>query len=163
MEPLISIITLGVADMARFIAFFRDGLGFPTNITGDTAEWAIFRTAGTRFAIYPKDLLVEDIAADHPKNGTGFGGITLAHNVRSEAAVAEVLEFAITAAGTLLKAAQRTAFTPAGDPAQVAKDFSVLAHSLRLKFSHESFNTSLGDSPVSGGKGQATSQRHSAR
>ena len=72
MEPLI---TLGVADMARFIAFFRDGLGFPANITGDTVEWAIFRTAGTRFAIYPKDLLVEDIAADHPKNGTGFGGI----------------------------------------------------------------------------------------
>ena len=38
MEPPISIITLGVADMARSIAFFRTGLGFPTNITGDTAE-----------------------------------------------------------------------------------------------------------------------------
>lgn len=106
MEPRISIITLGVADMARAIAFYRDGLGFPTNITGDTAEWAIFRTAGTRFAIYPKDSLAEDIAADHPKTGTGFGGITLAHNVHSEAAVAEVLDFAVTAGGTLLKASQ---------------------------------------------------------
>ena len=38
MEPPISIITLSVADMARSIAFYRDGLGFPTNITGDTAE-----------------------------------------------------------------------------------------------------------------------------
>ena len=99
MEPHISIITLGVADMARSIAFFRNGLGFPTNITGDTAKWAIFRTA----------------------------------------------------------------FTPAGDPAQVPKDFSVLAHSLQLKFSHERFHTSLGDSTVRGGNGQATSQRHSAR
>ena len=106
MEPHISIITLGVADLERFIAFYRDDLGFPTNITGDTAEWAIFRAAGTSFAIYPKDLLAEDIAAANPKTGTGLGGITLAHNIRSEAAVAEVLEFAITAAGTLLKAAQ---------------------------------------------------------
>lgn len=105
-EPRISIITLGVADMARAIAFYRDGLGFPTNITEATAEWAIFRTAGTRFAIYPKDLLAEDIAADHPKTGTGFGGITLAHNVRSEAEVEQVLEFAVAAGGTLLKPAQ---------------------------------------------------------
>ncbi len=54
----------------------------------------------------PKDLLAEDIAADHPKTGTGFGGITLAHNVRSEAEVAEALEFAVAAGATLLKVAQ---------------------------------------------------------
>ena len=53
-EPRISIITLGVTDMARSIAFYRDGLGFPTNITGPTAEWAIFRTVGTRFAKAPQ-------------------------------------------------------------------------------------------------------------
>ncbi|MBR90261.1 MAG: glyoxalase [Verrucomicrobiales bacterium] len=105
-EPRISIITLGVANMARAIAFYRDGLGFPTNITGDTAEWAVFRTAGTRIAIYPKGLLAADIAADHPQTGTGFGGITLAHNVRSEAEVAQVLEFAVAAGGTLLKPGQ---------------------------------------------------------
>ena len=46
MEPPISIITLGVADMARSIAFFRDGLGFPINITGDTAEWRSFTPPG---------------------------------------------------------------------------------------------------------------------
>ena len=107
-EPRISIITLGVADMARAIAFYRDGLGFPANITDATTEWAIFRTVGTRFAIYPKDLLAEDIAAAHPKTGTGFGGITLAHNVRSEAEVEQVLEFAVAAGGTLLKSAQPT-------------------------------------------------------
>ncbi|MGE4601923.1 MAG: VOC family protein, partial [Planctomycetota bacterium] len=59
-EPRISIITLGVADMARSIAFYRDGLDFPTDITGDTADWAIFQTVGTRFALYPKDLLAAD-------------------------------------------------------------------------------------------------------
>ena len=105
-ESRISIITLGVADMARSIAFYRDGLGFPTNVTGSTAEWAIFQTIGTRFALYPKDLLAQDISETHPATGTGFGGITLAHNVRSEGEVAQVLAFAEAAGGTLLKPAQ---------------------------------------------------------
>jgi catechol 2,3-dioxygenase-like lactoylglutathione lyase family enzyme len=98
-EPRISIITLGVADMARAIAFYRDGLGFPTDVTGDTADWAIFQTAGTCFALYPKDLLAEDIATD-------FGGITLAHNVRTQDDVAKVLAFAESAGGKILKPAQ---------------------------------------------------------
>lgn len=92
--------------MARAIAFYRDGLGFSTDITEATADWAIFRTAGTRFALYPKKLLAKDIAADHPQTGTGFGGITLAHNVRTEAEVAEVLAFAKSAGGKILKPAQ---------------------------------------------------------
>jgi catechol 2,3-dioxygenase-like lactoylglutathione lyase family enzyme len=105
-EPRISIITLGVADMTRSIAFYRDGLGFPTDITGDTADWAIFQTVGTRFALYPKDLLAADIAADYPKTGIGFGGITLAHNVRNESEVAKLLTFAESAGGEILKPAQ---------------------------------------------------------
>jgi catechol 2,3-dioxygenase-like lactoylglutathione lyase family enzyme len=83
--------------------FTATASNFPTDITEPTADWAIFRTAGTRFALYPKNLLAEDIAADHPHTGTGFGGITLAHNVRSEAAVAEVLAFAKAAGGRILK------------------------------------------------------------
>ena len=105
-EPRISIITLGVADMARAIAFYSDGLGFPTDITEATADWAIFRTVGTRFALYPKKLFAKDIADDHPQTGTGFGGITLAHNVRTEAEVTEVLAFAESAGGKILKPAQ---------------------------------------------------------
>ena len=102
-EPRISIITLGVADMARSIAFYRDGLGFPTDASEATADWAIFQTTGTRFALYPKNELAEDIADDFPKTGTGFGGITLAHNVRSESEVAKVLAFAESVGGKILK------------------------------------------------------------
>lgn len=40
-ELRISIITLGVADMVRSIAFCRDGLGFPTDVTEANADWAI--------------------------------------------------------------------------------------------------------------------------
>ena len=61
MEPRISIVTLGVADMRRSIRFYRDGLGFSTT-ANDDAGWAIFRTVGCRFALFPLVELAKDIA-----------------------------------------------------------------------------------------------------
>ena len=104
-EPRISIITLGVADMKRAIRFYRDGLGFPTNASDD-ADWAIFRTGGTRFALYPRDKLAADIAPEVDPVRPGFGGITLAHNVRNKSDVDALLALAEQAGGTILKQAQ---------------------------------------------------------
>ena len=105
MEPRISIITLGASDMTRAIRFYRDGLGFDT-IAKDDADWAIFKLSGTRLSLYPKDLLAEDIAENYPKEGSGFSGVTLAHNVRQKEEVQQVLDLAAAAGGTLLKPAQ---------------------------------------------------------
>jgi hypothetical protein len=104
-EPRISIITLGVRDMRRSIEFYRDGLGFPTNAELD-AEWAIFRTSGTRFSLYPRDKLAEDISSGIDPRPGGFGGVTLAHNTRSESGVDAVLELAKSAGAKILKPAQ---------------------------------------------------------
>jgi len=104
MEPRISIITLGVADLPRSIRFYRDGLGFPTTVKeGDGI--AFFVTSGTRLALYPLDKLVEDIASD-VRHAAGFSGITLAHNVRRKEEVAEVLALAAKAGGKIVKPAQ---------------------------------------------------------
>jgi hypothetical protein len=100
MEPRISIITLGVSSMPVSIRFYRDGLGFPTDAE-DESNWAIFRTTGTRFALYPRGELARDIGLS--ANGTGFGGVTLAHNVRNRVDVDLVLEQAVAAGGKLLK------------------------------------------------------------
>jgi uncharacterized protein len=100
MESRISIITLGVRSMPVAIRFYRDGLGFATDAK-DGATWAIFRTGGTRLALFPKDKLAEDIGiAD---DGHGFGGITLAHNVPHRDEVDRVIGAAIAAGGRLLK------------------------------------------------------------
>lgn len=104
-EPRISIITLGVADMARAIHFYRDGLGFPTDAEPE-ADWAIFRTSGTRFSLYPREQLAADISADLAPGATGFGGITLAHNTRTRQGVEAVLALAEAAGGRILKRAQ---------------------------------------------------------
>jgi catechol 2,3-dioxygenase-like lactoylglutathione lyase family enzyme len=104
MESRISIITLGVRDMAVSYRFYRDGLGFHTKEkVGDGI--AFFATAGTRLAIYPIDKLAEDISPTI-QSGSGFSGITLAHNVRNKEEVAHVLELAEKAGGRIMKKAQ---------------------------------------------------------
>ena len=82
-EPRISIVTLGVRDLARSIAFYRDGLGFPTDVKED-ASIAFFRTGGARLALYPLDHLAADIGPETTPPERGFCGVTLAHNVRAK-------------------------------------------------------------------------------
>jgi catechol 2,3-dioxygenase-like lactoylglutathione lyase family enzyme len=100
MDSRISIITLGVRDMRTSIRFYRDGLGFSTDAKDD-AGWAIFRTVGTRFALFPRDKLAEDIGIAN--DGYGFGGITLAYNVPNQADVGNIIQQAVSAGGRLLK------------------------------------------------------------
>ncbi len=123
MESRISIITLGVADMARSIRFYRDGLGLPTSVTEDDAAIVFFKTSGTCLALYPNDKLAEDIygsaggvalpkspdpkgGANSPSEPPSISGITLAHNTRSKEEVDQVLKLAERAGGKIVKPAQ---------------------------------------------------------
>ena len=113
MEPRISIITLGVADLPRMVAFYRDGLGLPL-FDENTESIAFFQNKGTWLALYPRDALAADIGmpagdpAAAPSSGIGFSGVTLAHNVRSKSEVDELLSAAVSAGATLVKPAQDT-------------------------------------------------------
>lgn len=105
MEPRLSFITLGVADLGRAVRFYRDGLGFPTSYKeGDGI--AFFRTGGVRLALYPRGPLAADIGPAVDPGKPGFGGITLAHNVRTREEVAQVLALAAKAGATIVKPAQ---------------------------------------------------------
>lgn len=104
MEPYISIVTLGVADLQRATAFYRDGLHWPLS-SASSDEIAFFRTGGVVLGLYPRTLLAAD--AHLADAGSGFGGITLAHNVPSEVAVDRVLGEAVAAGAALLKPAEK--------------------------------------------------------
>lgn len=106
MEPRISLITLGVSDLARSTAFYRDGLGLPT--TGEGEGVTFFELRGTWLALYPRAELAADAGVEVV--GQGFAGITLAHNVRSKEAVDAVLQHAQAAGAELRKAGQDTAW-----------------------------------------------------
>ena len=107
MDPRITLITLGVADLERSLRFYRDGLGFPTTWSPDRGV-IFFQTRGTCLALYPFDRLAEDVSPTlKPKRGT-FDGITLAHNVREQPEVDALLEQARKAGGTVVKPGQKT-------------------------------------------------------
>ena len=104
MEPRISIITLGVTDLARSVEFYRDGLGLPLQDEEDAESIAFFELNGAWLALYPREALADD--AGVPTEGSGFSGVTLAHNVRTREEVNAVLDEAVAAGATLVKAAQ---------------------------------------------------------
>ncbi|MDN3558061.1 VOC family protein [Halomonas maura] len=103
MQPRISMITLGVADLARAVRFYEQGLGWPR--LESPPEVAFFPLNGTWLGLYGREALAEDagVAAE----GGGFAGVALAHNVASEAEVDEVLALAVQAGARLVKPGQR--------------------------------------------------------
>ncbi|RYX83209.1 VOC family protein [bacterium] len=102
MKPYISLVTLGVSDLARSTAFYRDGLGWPTE--GDYEGVSFFKLRGTWLSLFPRENLIKDAAL--PEGSGGFGGFTLAHNVASAEEVGQVLEVAEEAGAKILKPAQ---------------------------------------------------------
>lgn len=100
MEPRLNIITLGVRDLIKSVAFYRDGLGWPQS-SASVGDFAIFNlSTGTALALYPRDLLAIDA---NVKDNGGFGGITLAQNVPDKKTVDLVVSQAVKAGGVLLK------------------------------------------------------------
>jgi catechol 2,3-dioxygenase-like lactoylglutathione lyase family enzyme len=103
MNPRISMITLGVRDLAASIEFYEQGLGFPR--MESPPEVAFFTLNGTWLGLYGREALAAD--AGVPADGHGFAAFALAHNVRSEAEVEAVIQQALDAGATLVKPAQK--------------------------------------------------------
>lgn len=104
----ITVICLGVKDMEASIRFYRDGLGFSTDEKENDPKVVFFNTTGTKFELYPLNLLAEDINENNPpKIATGFAGITLAYNVKSEIEVQETMELAKAAGAIIAKEPQK--------------------------------------------------------
>jgi catechol 2,3-dioxygenase-like lactoylglutathione lyase family enzyme len=88
MKPRISMITLGVRDLANAVQFYEQGLGFPKMESPPGV--AFFTLNGTWLGLYGREALAED--ATVPAEGSGFAGFALAHNLSSETEVDQVLE-----------------------------------------------------------------------
>jgi catechol 2,3-dioxygenase-like lactoylglutathione lyase family enzyme len=104
MEQRLSLITLGVADLARARRFYEDGLGWRRG--NDHPEVAFFQIGGSILALFSRAALAKDAAL--ASEASGFGGITLAYNARSREEVDAVLAEAVAAGAKLLKPAEDT-------------------------------------------------------
>ncbi|OGA27587.1 MAG: glyoxalase [Betaproteobacteria bacterium RIFCSPLOWO2_12_61_14] len=111
MKPRITVITIGVDDLEKSLAFYRDGLGLPTQgITGAEFEHgavAFFdMQAGLKLAIWPRANIAYD--AGIPLGAPSTTELTLGHNVASRAEVDNVMEQARKAGAVIIKPAQDT-------------------------------------------------------
>jgi hypothetical protein len=105
MEPRITLVTLGVVDLQRSLAFYRNGLGLRPS-SASTDEVAFIDMGGVVLALYSRSRLAEDSRVeDTPR---GFGGFALAHNVRERDQVDEVLRKAERVGATITSPAYDT-------------------------------------------------------
>ncbi|HEV2650800.1 MAG TPA: VOC family protein [Rhizomicrobium sp.] len=101
MKPKIGLVTLGVSDLPRALAFYRDGLGWPTHNHKPDDDVVFFALEGTWLSLYPRDKLAED--AEVSPEGRGFSGVTLAHNEPSKEGVDRAYAEAIAAGARAVK------------------------------------------------------------
>lgn len=102
--PHISIVTLGVADVARARAFY-EVLGWRASSSSQD-EIAFMQGTNVALALFGSSDLAEDAGVS--PDGHGFGHIALAMNLPAEDAVDEALAAAERAGGTITKGAQAT-------------------------------------------------------
>ncbi|MFJ9643163.1 VOC family protein [Streptomyces sp. NPDC004244] len=101
MEQRISLITLGVSDLARSKRFYT-ALGW----RGTEVEETVFHQAGgLALVLWDRAKLAADCGLRDAPPAAGFGGIALAHNVRTDAEVDAVLDAAAAAGGTVTRPA----------------------------------------------------------
>ena len=111
MKPRISVITLGVDDLYKAVAFYRDGLGLPTEgIIGTEFEHgavAFFELgAALKLALWARADIAHDTGLpEAPRSPTD---LTIGHNVSSKDEVDGVMEQARRAGARVVKAAQDT-------------------------------------------------------
>ncbi len=113
MNPRVTLITLGVDDLERAVAFYRDGLGFRTKgIVGAELEngaVAFFNLeSGLKLALWPRSSLAAD--SGMPLQQASATEFSLAHNVASPQEVDMVMQQAERAGARIVKLAQTTLY-----------------------------------------------------
>jgi catechol 2,3-dioxygenase-like lactoylglutathione lyase family enzyme len=97
-EQRVSLVTLGVDDLARARAFY-EALGWKTGAT-PADDVVFFQAGGMIVGLWGRDQLSEDSGVQDPG---GYGGVTLAYNARDRAEVGAVIEEARAAGARIAR------------------------------------------------------------
>jgi uncharacterized protein len=103
MKPRLTLVTLGVRDLARSRGFY-EALGWESPCEPDS-DVVFFQSGGMVLALWGRDQLAEDSVVT---DSGGWGGVTLAHNVASPQEVDRVLERARDAGATIGRSGAET-------------------------------------------------------
>src|SRR4051812_45233730 len=131
MEQRVSLVTLGVTDLARARAFY-EALGWTTRAEPG-ADVVFFQAGGMVLALWGRAELTEDSGVT---DSGGWGGVALAYNTRSPEEVDEVIEQARAAGASIPRAGAETFWggysgvfvDPDGHPWEVAHNPRWIIH-----------------------------------
>jgi uncharacterized glyoxalase superfamily protein PhnB len=99
----LSLVALGVADVARATSFY-EALGWRKS-SASQDEVSFFQLGGLALSVFGREALAEDATVS--SEGSGFSGISLAINLESEAEVDRVAGEWVSCGGTMIKQPQR--------------------------------------------------------
>ncbi|KSU52366.1 VOC family protein [Microbacterium enclense] len=124
MDQRLTLVTLGVHDLSRALAFY-EALGWKAHAASVDGEVAFFDTGGMVVALWGRAKLADDSGVD---DRGGWGGVTLAHNVAEPAQVDAILAAARAAGAVVARPAAPTPWggysgvflDPDGHPWEVA-------------------------------------------
>ncbi|HEY7271048.1 MAG TPA: VOC family protein [Dehalococcoidia bacterium] len=107
MKPRISVLSIGVADLARSRRFYEEGLGLKAR--PESSERAVFfELEWSWLSLFPRQRLAD--LARVPGEGSGFQGFVFSHNVATAPEVDAVLAQAVAAGATVPRPAEDGAF-----------------------------------------------------
>jgi hypothetical protein len=99
MKPKISVVSLSVEDLGRALAFYRDGLGFPTHNYADGDDFIFLKLEGAWLSLQARDPV-------HVAPPPGASTISISHNAPSKAEVDAVYRLALGAGATSVQSPQ---------------------------------------------------------
>ena len=106
MRPRISVLNLGVGDLARARAFY-EGMGFVAR--PESGERAVFfELEWSWLALFPRDRLASLSRSD--PSGSGYPGFCFSHNVTTPEEVNAILDQAVTLGGSVVTPAEDGSF-----------------------------------------------------
>jgi len=106
-SPRLTVITLGVSDMKRSIAFY-DRLGFVRRMKATGENVAFYEAGAMTLALFPWDQLAADVTLPDMPRPAAFRGSTLAWNCASPEEVTATMAHALAAGAKALKAPHPT-------------------------------------------------------
>jgi uncharacterized protein len=98
MQQRLSVVTLGISDLKRARSFY-EAMGW-RSAAAPADDVVFFQIGGSVLSLWDRERLAEDSGVEL---GSGYGGVTLAHNVSSPAEVDEIIAQAGAAGGTIAR------------------------------------------------------------
>ncbi|MBK7096883.1 MAG: VOC family protein [Saprospiraceae bacterium] len=104
MRQKLNLITLGVDDFEKSLAFYEKGLGWKKS-DKSLDGLALFDLGGIILALHPRHDLADDTTLTY--ESTTFSGLTISHNTKSEKEVEDILKTVAKHGATIVKPAQK--------------------------------------------------------